>query len=956
MKRRSRMSAVLLLVAAVLTAPATTGRARADSSPVSPPAQRHNVSVGGVATKADDSTRAHGSTSSQHTPQSPSTTVVPVSNDIAGATALATEAFDGGGLVDASFVTAPPAYATHGMVKDLGGFPSASAYGALLTTGDARWAAEDNDYGSSGRDSGGGIVRGARTYDVTVLKATFDVPAGMNCFNMSFRFYSEEVPEFTGKAYNDAFIAEIDTDNWTTTASTVNAPSNFAHDGSGNLVSANTSGPLGMSAALAAGSTYDGATPVLIATTSISPGRHTLYLSLFDQYDAVYDSAVVVDQIRYTNVATCPTGTGAQNRPIIFVPGIMGSFLEDGDGNEVWPNQQYAADPWDFLLKDLKLNNDGYTACCGVKLGRRGMIAETAGTDVYRSTVEHLMSNGYVLDRNNKPEPNETLFLYPFDWRRSAQANATALLQLVDRIRDVTGHDKVNILAHSQGGLVVRAMLSLAGSYGRVNRVVTLGTPNLGAALAISVMKYKLSCMPPASLLGGCILNRDTVRDVAQNFSGLLELLPSDPYYWAIGSPIVRKYDADGDGQIDGRLDEGQVFALFNDTSQHNPSLILAAQAWHDSHDLWNPVDSSVGLVRVFGYDYLTPQRINLTQDIECDTGDWAPPNCYALEHAEFDQDYDGDGVVPKGSATMVNPVHDLTGGRPSYGVRYGHNSMVLKKDVIDYAVAVMRVNGPTNAITADPTTFAVTGAVAPASFTQHVDPPDGIEITVAGNTHGLVTDADGWRTGVTDAATGWTASDIPGSTYHEAPAYATVGLTTETTGTATGRWTVTAPGDVRIRVYGYTDGVKTSLTPYPPIRAAAGAVLTLADLAVPMGTAPAVAVDDDGDGDVDRTVAPMPTVTGAAVTDLLKPVSSASLAPFTAGNGTARVHVTLTATDDTGGCGIGRIEWQHAASGTSALYSGTPLDLPRTGTLAVRAIDCAGNVQAPYLFVNLAA
>ena len=52
-----------------------------------------------------------------------------------------------------------------------------------------------------------------------------------------------------------------------------------------------------------AGTTYDGATPILSAATPISPGPHKLYLSIFDQGDPVYDSAVMVDNIRFARVS-----------------------------------------------------------------------------------------------------------------------------------------------------------------------------------------------------------------------------------------------------------------------------------------------------------------------------------------------------------------------------------------------------------------------------------------------------------------------------------------------------------------------------------------------------------------------------------------------------------------------------------------------------------------------------
>ena len=68
----------------------------------------------------------------------------------------------------------------------------------------------------------------------------------------------------------------------------------------------------------AAGTTYDGATPILSAATPITPGAHKLYLSIFDQGDHIYDSAVMVDNIRFGRVADvtrdCRPGAEARRR------------------------------------------------------------------------------------------------------------------------------------------------------------------------------------------------------------------------------------------------------------------------------------------------------------------------------------------------------------------------------------------------------------------------------------------------------------------------------------------------------------------------------------------------------------------------------------------------------------------------------------------------------------------
>jgi hypothetical protein len=232
--------------------------------------------------------------------------IVPVANDSAGAASLAAALSANPALVTgASFESPAPPGVTPNAVADapLGGFPTNGSTFAILTTGDARLADDANLSSSSGLDFNGGDrfdgphSRGNTDYDVTVLRINLNVPAASNCLTLDFKFFSEEFPEFVATQYNDAFIAELDASTWTTAGSVIAAPNNFAFDNAGQVVSINSSGALTMNAANAAGTTYDGATPLLSASTPITPGPHTLYLSIFDQGDQIYDSAAFVDNL-----------------------------------------------------------------------------------------------------------------------------------------------------------------------------------------------------------------------------------------------------------------------------------------------------------------------------------------------------------------------------------------------------------------------------------------------------------------------------------------------------------------------------------------------------------------------------------------------------------------------------------------------------------------------------------
>ncbi len=235
-------------------------------------------------------------------------TIVPATNDAAGASAVANAMLaDGSTLSAASFAANPGSGTPNGTSDALSFFPTNGTTFGILTSGDVNLADDANGSGSDGADLGGGNVRGDTDFDVTILKLDLTVPTAANCLLLDFAFYSEEFPEFVGSPFNDAFIAELDTSDWDTSGSTITAPNNFAFDSSGDVVSINSTGATGMNAGNAAGTTYDGATVLLQAATPVTSGGHSLYLSIFDQGDQILDSAAFIDNIRLITVANVQT-------------------------------------------------------------------------------------------------------------------------------------------------------------------------------------------------------------------------------------------------------------------------------------------------------------------------------------------------------------------------------------------------------------------------------------------------------------------------------------------------------------------------------------------------------------------------------------------------------------------------------------------------------------------------
>ncbi|HXG69391.1 MAG TPA: choice-of-anchor L domain-containing protein, partial [Gemmatimonadaceae bacterium] len=166
--------------------------------------------------------------------------------------------------------------------------------------------------------------------DVTVVRIDFTSAPGTNCLSLDTRFMSEEYPEFPGKIYNDGFIAELDINDWTTLNSSILGPHNFAFRvdapaSNGEPLNVRTTGDASASASNAQGTFFDGGTPLLRSQTTMSPGSHSLYVSILDQGDGNFDSVVMLDRLTAWPAPRRKCGLGASPlvRPTLTRPALV---------------------------------------------------------------------------------------------------------------------------------------------------------------------------------------------------------------------------------------------------------------------------------------------------------------------------------------------------------------------------------------------------------------------------------------------------------------------------------------------------------------------------------------------------------------------------------------------------------------------------------------------------------
>lgn len=120
----------------------------------------------------------------------------------------------------------------------------------------------------------------------------------------------------------------------------------------------------------------------------------------------------------------------------------------------------------------------GLTACSSVPLGLRDPVILVAGT------FSPGVANEGLATRLRAEGFDVTVFELPTLGTQSLSTTAASLGPVVDEVLARTGATRVDLVGHSQGGLTARDYVKNHGGSAKVDKIVTLGTPHYGTALA----------------------------------------------------------------------------------------------------------------------------------------------------------------------------------------------------------------------------------------------------------------------------------------------------------------------------------------------------------------------------------------------------------------------------------------------------------------------------------------
>lgn len=209
---------------------------------------------------------------------------------------------------------------------------------------------------------------------------------------------------------------------------------------------------------------------------------------------------------------------GEDTDPIIIIPGIMGSRLYNSE-QRIWePDKNNIDDVSSNITGELNVNG------ISIQQNKSSNAREYGAKSSYKNIVDDLC----------RRFPTRPVYFFNYDWRKSNSNSAEKLNLAINKILAETKKKKVDIVAHSMGGLVTSSYFSKYGNE-KIDKVITCGTPYEGSGKVFNViMNWDLLGENPLSsfvdiidgILGLCGFS----KDIKSSFLGVTELTPTENY------------------------------------------------------------------------------------------------------------------------------------------------------------------------------------------------------------------------------------------------------------------------------------------------------------------------------------------------------------------------------------------------------------------------------------------
>lgn len=666
---------------------------------------------------------------------------------------------------------------------------------------------------------------------------------------------------------------------------------------------------------------------------------------------------------------------GVDIKPLIFIPGIGGSVLrKPGPGWPLWPN---VLEPDENLVKvvrtlmsrvvdpvvgvvvpetvklimermagnsgDLLLDPSSNYTTTVIASDVIRWIPSRGVKDIYGSLLEDFLEtqHGYrpytltklpgdaedgcdLSQAANYPN----LFVFPYDWRLPIEPTAQRLANYVDCVQRFYPGTEVDIVAHSMGGLVARRYIldqESAGEPSYVRRMVTMGTPWLGAPKLISTMATGEFEFVTNLLL----VNKDALERVARTFPGAHTLMPSAKYYELASAqpsfPLPFREDGWDYNGVNGNQ-ETYDYATYKATFDQWPGQatpVTTNERFHSvvGQDHWNSDDTTIEYYHIIGSGPETIAQVIAKE--RCASTITLPgfkcipiPFLWRLSLSNYS--FYGDGTVPGLSAEGNRTASGAIAARQHYYVfgsqdasdqRFEHGTLPLAPEVRDCLIEILQSGACTM-----PTSAREQAAASSVT--------DRYQLLVVGTGAATVTDGNGNVTGYIDDLA--MLRNIPGVNYYDTGGNA-VQITTPVSEPLTVTF-ISGDSPLFVEVLKTSDDVVVDAVRYPDLTIPPNTTLVLS---LPLSEAAApLAMDTSGDGIPDAPVAAAPIIaTGPAAADTMPPTVTLSIDPD-------RV-VTVAVEDASGVAGI-----YYSFDGVIFQVYNSPVSAPYTATAVYAFAD----------------
>ncbi len=370
-------------------------------------------------------------------------------------------------------------------------------------------------------------------------------------------------------------------------------------------------------------------------TSTYADGTRPVFVSFFNLPQYQYGTKVksnaaatipflIIQKLPPPDPCAVP-GACASN--VLFLPGIEASRLYRPDYNggtdQLWePNAD--SDVQDlFLVADgTSVRNDVYT---------RDVIDEKNVLPVGQGNIYKSFLND--LDKWKNTDHLITDYAaVPYDWRLSfdeilnngnklpdgriyyagslAATSSPYIIQELRRLAKSSKTGRVTIAAHSNGGLLTKALTEKLGSTEAaklIDKIIFIAVPQAGTPQAVGAILHGYDQGLPFDFLP-LVLTPETARTLAANMPSAYNLLPSANYFTHVDDPVVEFDDSNFLAEFRARYgktihDGAQLKNFIADTwrlassspsdlkypSVGNAALLSQSGTFHSAIDTWTP-------------------------------------------------------------------------------------------------------------------------------------------------------------------------------------------------------------------------------------------------------------------------------------------------------------------------------------------------------------------------------